>query len=72
MLASGCRGQAYSGVGDGAAAVRDLEKALALSPESEKGAIKEKLEEAQQKQRHESRGEAWQLRLRLCCASLDA
>ncbi|GAB4821916.1 hypothetical protein N2152v2_008962 [Parachlorella kessleri] len=50
------RGQAYSEVGDGAAAVRDLEKALALSPESEKGAIKEKLEEAQQKQRHKSRG----------------
>jgi hypothetical protein len=59
-LAHGRRGQAYTALGNGAAAVKDLQKALVLSPENEKEAIREKLREAQQKERHQSRGECGQ------------
>lgn len=44
------RGQARTALGKHAAAVRDLEKALELSPESEKAVIKEKLDLARQQQ----------------------
>jgi tetratricopeptide (TPR) repeat protein len=50
------RGQALTAVGRADEAVRDLKKALELSPESEKPTIKEKLEEALQKQHHAARG----------------
>lgn len=52
------RGQAYSALGKVDAAVEDLRRALLLSPENEKGVIREKLQEAEQKQRHASRGGA--------------
>ncbi len=50
------RGQAYCSLGRADAAVKDLKRALELSPESEKPLIKEKLDEAQQAQRHAARG----------------
>lgn len=39
--------------------MRDLQRALALSPEAEKGVISSKLQEAQEKQRLASRGGWW-------------
>ena len=50
------RGQAYTALGALREAVRDLQKALALSPDSEKDTIREKLREAQEKERLASRG----------------
>lgn len=51
-----CRGQAQCKLGDGLAAIKDLKRALVLSPESEKGTIREKLIEAEQLERHATRG----------------
>ncbi|KAL4535283.1 hypothetical protein Ndes2526B_g06183 [Nannochloris sp. 'desiccata'] len=50
------RGQAYVALGKPDQAVIDLQKALELSPDSEKGVIREKLQEAEEKQKHAARG----------------
>ena len=50
------RGQAFSAQGRADEAIRDLRRALEMSPEAEKPVIKEKLEEAEQKLAHASRG----------------
>jgi tetratricopeptide (TPR) repeat protein len=50
------RGQAYSALMKLDQAVFDLQKALELSPDSEKDVIREKLQEAQEKQNHAARG----------------
>lgn len=50
------RGQAFSAQGKAEEAIRDLRRALEMSPDTEKPVIKEKLEEAEQKLAHASRG----------------
>ena len=50
------RGQAFVALGQGDEAVRDLSRAIDLSPESEKGVIREKLEEAEQQCTHAAQG----------------
>jgi len=50
------RGQAYIALGKPGEAVIDLQKALEMSPDSEKDVIREKLQEAQEKQELAARG----------------
>jgi predicted negative regulator of RcsB-dependent stress response len=50
------RGQAFVALGRNDEAVVDLQKALELSPDSEKEVIREKLVEAEEKQKHAARG----------------
>jgi tetratricopeptide (TPR) repeat protein len=50
------RGQAHSALQQHDAAVADLAQALALSPDAEKALIRDKLQEAKEKQRLASRG----------------